>query len=299
MTLQRILIATDFSTGAAAGLQRGLALARTHGATATVVHVAGAPPQVAGAAALSGLSHLARLQELRAQRATALLEKAQKTFDDAGVKASTKLLEGPAAETIAKAAADLDAELVVMGARGVHAEHVFAVGSVTEAVVHRATTNVLVVRGDGDASSASFDKLLVATDLSPASKAVIPLAIDFAAPAAEVELLHVVDWGDEPPEIHGAYKPDGSFKELWAAAIAEAERDLGEVTTGVGHDGGAVTHRVVEGVASHAILARAKDAAIDLIAVGKRGKPTHDSVAERIVRHAPCSVLVARQALDE
>ena len=56
------------------------------------------------------------------------------------------LLEGPAEEAIAKAAEQLDADLVVVGTHGRTGFRRLALGSVAEGIVRRATCSVLVVR---------------------------------------------------------------------------------------------------------------------------------------------------------
>ena len=56
-------------------------------------------------------------------------------------------------------------------------------------------------------------------------------------------------------------------------------------------------HHVVEGVAAAEILKHAREDGHDLLVVGKHTEepPMHQSVAERVLRHATSSVLVARR----
>jgi nucleotide-binding universal stress UspA family protein len=296
MGIARIIVTTDFSAAAAAGLDRGLAIAALHDAEVVLLHVCSAGPTMANAAeiALGGPEALARMHQLRHDRARELHDRAVAEAKKRHAKLRGAFREGPAAEQIAAAAAEEDADLVVMSARGHHAEHVFPIGSVTEAVVRRAATNVLVARpGKGGV----FDRLLIATDLSEASRAVIPTAFELAGAQVDVELLHVVDWGDAP--IHGSHSLRDDFEEIWLATLAEARRELDELVVRVGKSGSTIRHEVVEGVPAATIVERARALDDGLLVVGKHvdTPPSHDSVAERVVRQAPSSVLVARRPL--
>jgi nucleotide-binding universal stress UspA family protein len=296
MGIARIIITTDFSAAAAAGLDRGLAIAALHDAEVVLLHVCGAGPTMANAAeiALGGPEALARMHQIRHDRARELHDRAVAEAKKRHANLRGAFREGPAAEQIAAAAAEENADLVVMSARGHHAEHVFPIGSVTEAVVRRVGTNVLVARpGKGGV----FDRLLIATDLSEASRAVIPTAFELAGPQADVELLHVVDWGDAP--IHGSHSLRDDFEEIWLATLAEARRELDELVVRVGKSGSTIRHEVVEGVPAATIVERARALEDGLLVVGKHveSPPSHDSVAERVVRQAPSSVLVARRPL--
>jgi nucleotide-binding universal stress UspA family protein len=83
------------------------------------------------------------LDKLSAQ-GEVLVERARKIAADSGVHATGELLEGSPAEAITQRATDFD--LVVMGSHGKGLFKRFAVGSVTEAVLHRITGPLLIVR---------------------------------------------------------------------------------------------------------------------------------------------------------
>ncbi|MEM9693126.1 MAG: universal stress protein [Myxococcota bacterium] len=287
----RIIIATDFSEGASAGVERGVALAQAHGATVHLAHVIGAAPT--DVAELSG--PFAEIQEIRRTAAEGGLSALSSELEGRGLTVERHLLEGRAAEQIAELVDDTSAQLVVMGARGHHAEQVFVIGSVTEAVVRRADTNVLVVR-----NRRPFHKVLLATDLSRASRSVVGLAVGLAEEEVEaVELVHVVDWGDTPPPVELPFgSPNPHFEQLWKAAIDKAGEELAQLAQRSAA-GGEVSHRVEQGVVAARLLERARATDADLVVVGKRRGPAprEDSVSERVVRHAPCTVLVARREL--
>jgi universal stress protein A len=141
----------------------------------------------------------------------------------------------------------------------------------------------------------SFHKILCPTDFSEGSREALRLAIENLGPDAQLVLVHV--W--QPPYVYGpdAGIPGSIFLETKTVAETELARWKGEaeqlgarrVTAVLAT--GAPWHEIVE-------LAR-RDTEVDLIAMGTHGRTglKHvllGSVAEKVVRHAPCPVLAAR-----
>ena len=296
--LKRVLVATDFSPQADVALSRAVGIAKVVGATLEGAHATGTPPSfAAGPEALTASqARLAEMQELRktgAEKAlAALLAKLEPELPG---RVTGRLLPGPPTRVLPARAVEIGADLLVTGARGRGGDQMFIIGSVAEGLVRRATTNVLVVRGDE--KNEGYRHILIATDLTEASEAAIPTSLLCAAPDADVELMHVVDWGLTGPEFEGASgSPMPDFEDLWQEAIQEARTELEGFLARARGSRASLRHRVVVGVAAAEILRHLKKAGPDLLVVGKhlRELPMHESVAERLVRHAPTSVLVAR-----
>ena len=138
--------------------------------------------------------------------------------------------------------------------------------------------------------------LLVPTDFSPYAERALDYAIALAsALRARVTLLHVISalyWatGDLPGALSAAV-----LEELEAVARQSLKQALQRVRD-AGLDGEAM---VVHGSPFECIVAAARDQGIDLIVMGSHGRTglRHvllGSVAERVVRLAPCPVLVTR-----
>jgi nucleotide-binding universal stress UspA family protein len=138
--------------------------------------------------------------------------------------------------------------------------------------------------------------LLVPTDFSPDAQRALDDAIALARVLhARVTLLHVisaVSWatGDLPGALSATV-----LEELEAVAQQSLEPALQRVRA-ARLDGEAL---VVHGSAFACIVAAARDQGIDLIVMGSHGRTglRHvllGSVAERVVRLAPCPVLVTR-----
>jgi nucleotide-binding universal stress UspA family protein len=138
--------------------------------------------------------------------------------------------------------------------------------------------------------------ILVPLDFSSYAEQALDSAIALAQkPQARVTLLHVI----QPPGVNvaGGIWPSATFlQELEAAITRDMEGYLARVTS-AGLAGEIV---VVHGVPFQEILDTAKARQVDLIIMGTHGRTglAHvllGSVAEKVVRLAPCPVLIARQ----
>jgi nucleotide-binding universal stress UspA family protein len=139
--------------------------------------------------------------------------------------------------------------------------------------------------------------VLVPLDFSTYAEQALDYAIALAQKLqARVTLLHVI----QPPafvNVEGGLWPTSTFlQDLEAAVTRDMEGYLARVTA-AGLEGEMV---VVHGVPFQEILDTAKARQVDLIIMGTHGRTglTHvflGSVAEKVVRLAPCPVLVARQ----
>jgi nucleotide-binding universal stress UspA family protein len=142
-----------------------------------------------------------------------------------------------------------------------------------------------------------FHKILCAVDFSSPSNEAMCAAADLVRGTdTELVLAHV--W--QPPYIYG---PDTAFpSDFFAESKRHAERDLGTWRASAEHLGAPrVSTALLTGNPWHELVELAKvDPRIDLIVVGTHGRTglTHallGSVAEKVVRYAPCPVLVTRK----
>ena len=139
--------------------------------------------------------------------------------------------------------------------------------------------------------------VLVPIDFSPYAEQALDYAIALAQRLqARVTLLHVI----EPPLVAGADMgawPSPAFvDELEVVITSDMESYLARVTSA----GLAGEMTVVHGVPFQEILDTAKARQVDLIIMGTHGRTglSHvlsGSVTEKVVRLAPCPVLIARQ----
>jgi nucleotide-binding universal stress UspA family protein len=129
-------------------------------------------------------------------------------------------------------------------------------------------------------------KILVATDFSPASDDAIAQAIALAKQMnASLEILHVVEIGTEPfPFGLLDIKDGGDF-------FAYVERELDRRADDARRAGVPCTTKSIDGKPAEEIVVRARNIGADLIVVGTHGRSgiAHaffGSVAEQVVRHA-------------
>lgn len=141
-------------------------------------------------------------------------------------------------------------------------------------------------------------RMLVPTDFSSPSDLALEYAADMASRyGASIHLLHVM----EDPALTAAY-PDVYFVEFPALRqemIEDAERRLAESLTQRVPANVKTTTHVVTGRPARVIAQEATDRGIDLIVMGTHGRGglAHlmlGSVAERVLRMAPCPVLTVR-----
>jgi universal stress protein A len=142
-----------------------------------------------------------------------------------------------------------------------------------------------------------FRKIVCPVDFSPPSNEAMCHAADLVRGSdSQLVLVHV--W--QQPFV---YPQDGAFpSDLLGESRRVAEQDLAAWRGAAEHLGAVrVRTELLTGVAWHEIVELAKrDPGVDLIVVGTHGRTglKHallGSVAEKVVRHAPCPVLVVRR----
>jgi nucleotide-binding universal stress UspA family protein len=139
-----------------------------------------------------------------------------------------------------------------------------------------------------------FRKILVGLDGSDGGHLALTRAIDMVRLTGGT--IHVISVEERVPayaatvgEVEDAQRFENQyFRPIHAEAEALAARD-----------GIALTHEIVPGHAAHIIVRRAAEGAFDLIVLGHTGHSRLHvmllgSTPDRVVEHAPCSVLVVR-----
>jgi universal stress protein A len=138
--------------------------------------------------------------------------------------------------------------------------------------------------------------VLVPTDLSPSAEQALDYAIRLARPLnARLILLHVIQPDPMAGVDMGVALPATSLQEVEAAVQGSLEAALARVTAA-----GLTAERVIRyGIPVQEIVDTARARRVDLIVMGTHGRTGFlhvllGSVAEKVIRLAPCSVLVVR-----
>lgn len=141
----------------------------------------------------------------------------------------------------------------------------------------------------------TLKRILLPTDFSDTAQHALGYAREMAERfGAEVHVLHVV--ADPTPHEWAVGAATLVVSDLLKTWEADAERHLGAISL----DGIETVRAIRVGHAFFEILQYATDNAIDMIVMGThgRGPVKHlllGSVAEKVVRKAPCPVLTVRQ----
>jgi universal stress protein A len=143
-----------------------------------------------------------------------------------------------------------------------------------------------------------FKKILVPTDFSAGADAAMRLASDLSLRfAAPLTLVYVFERANYPlPNEYVVYTTEQVDRMLvqFNQLLAQAQQ------TALDASAHSVTTRLVQGWAPGEITRLAKEGGFDLIVMGTHGRTglKHillGSVAERVVRTAPCPVLTVRK----
>ena len=295
MTLTTIVVGVDLSVPSEQAVDRAAALAQLHGAKLVLVHgqADDAPipnTDVAMLEQLGEVSAAVRVEEARrlADRAAQLAAK--------GLDVDVASRVGPPGEVVANVAVELHAELIVVGTHGHTGISRFLLGSVATAILRHAPCDVLVCRGTSGPSP--FLRPLVATDFSATSMRALRNAAALTAPGAAIEVVHA--W-QLPAGSWGATLL-GQARFPWStvrdAVVSGAQTQADALVAGHADLGHPLHVDLVQGPPASVITHAAEKGGHDLIAIGTHGlrgfrRLLLGSVAESVIRHAPCSVLVA------
>src|SRR5690242_6658461 len=167
ISVERVLVATDFSPAAQRAVDVAAEWARQMRAQLRIVHVTPAKGWLRGAWGLKP-----KVIDSIQRHATNALKNAADSADPSRViELSTGVLTGPAARSIIRAARDFRADLLVTGARGERdGNGEQPLGGTSSKLLVEAATPLLLVRGTPKGAGAG---VVAALDLSPHSRAVL------------------------------------------------------------------------------------------------------------------------------
>jgi nucleotide-binding universal stress UspA family protein len=301
--MSTILLATDFSVHAEIARARAAQLARRLGARVICVHATimdNARPD--GFELASGHVEEFRTavqRDVAAKRSQ--LDAMARELEAQGIAAEARLLDGPPADAVCDAAREFDAELVILGSHGHTGFERLLLGSVAERIVRICHTSVLVARRPLN-EMAGFRSVLALTDFQEPAQRAMALAMTLADDDAEVDVLHCWHLSEV---VHASAEPLvglAMYANLTRDVHATMERRGQELVKSWQTARRQVRFHLEEGrpAAAAQQFIESQSRPYDLIAVGTHGRRgvkrwLLGSVAETTVRHATCSVLIARE----
>jgi nucleotide-binding universal stress UspA family protein len=295
--IKTILVATDFSPTARAGVDWAIEVASEHDASIRLVHglllahrmtdYVPAPPDFTEA-----------LQAAAAARLEEVCQRVRK----AGVEVSSDLRLGLPSQAILEAAREEQADLLVIGTRGLSGVSHLLLGSTAERVVQHASCPVLSVHPGDHERHRRIRTILVPTDFSRDAELATAAANRFFGEDFEGARLVLVHAYHLPFE-YTAYGTIPTSVDYTKDVEGSAEERLAETAAGLADLGPEIETRAVEGYPPDVIVEAAESVGADLIAMGTHGRTglAHlflGSTAERVVQHARCPVLTVRQRRD-
>jgi nucleotide-binding universal stress UspA family protein len=288
--IARILCACDFSGYSRRALQQACRIAERHGSSLTVLHVI--PASLPATGPFAALTNPALLYPNVRQDALASLRRFVDRTGPATRPAQVEVREGAPPAEIVRRAAELQADLLVLGTHGRGGFEKWALGSVAERVLRKARCPVLTVpaRGPLPSGAALFGTIVWPTDFSPAATAALPYATSLARQdRARLLLLHVVAHEAEPG-------PPGSPPDL-ATELQERARECLRRAVPLDLRRHCTVEEIVAVGKPHREIARiGRERGAELIVMGAQGADALDllifgSTAQRVVRIASCPVL--------
>lgn len=290
MRFPKILCPTDFSPGSERALRVAARMANTADAELVMVHAWHIPPS---AFAGEYIFPPHTIEDIVDDSQRGLDEAVRQAAMHGARRVSGRLLSGTPWVEIVDQLEKEAFDLCVIGTHGRTGLARIFLGSVAEKVIRHAPCSVLVVRPDTEVDR--FSHVLVPIDFSEGARAALERAAQLVDPAGTITVLHVI-------EVPVAYSGEITIPDLARNLDKRATAALEEEAARLARETPA-TVRIRSRIGypgAQTLAALDADSSIDLVVMGSHGRTgiarvLLGSVAEKVVRHARCPVLIARK----
>jgi nucleotide-binding universal stress UspA family protein len=289
ITIERVLVATDFSKAGQRAVDVAAEWARATRSQLRIVHVT--PPKGWFGAAWGLKASVA--DAIQHHAANALKQTAERADPRRDLELSTAVLSGPAARSISRAAQDYRADLLVVGSRGERdANGEPTLGGTAAKLLATAPTPLLLVRRPHKDPVAG---VVAAVDLSPHSSVVLEWA-ELMAAGRHLYAYHAYDVPFAARlEAYGL--ASGAIDVYSEQARSQCDAELAHLVTSTAPTG--IKSRVVERGEPALLLRRyIESARPSLVVLGKHARGTRSSraraggnVCQLIAGSVPADVL--------
>lgn len=279
--MQRILVATDFSTRSERALRRAVMLARQLCAPLDLVHVVDDDQP-------------RKLLDARRDAASGFLEQmALGVRKKNGIHCDPRIILGEAFDAIIRVSEELSSDLIVIGAHRRQILRDVFIGTTAERIIRSGSRPVLMVNA---VAAGPYSRILAPIDLAASSAAAMDAMQTLGlARGAAVDALHLF----EPiaaEKMDRAALPPAEKKAYLTAEQAQGEQRLREILAGAGVNPDRCIVRPRESRIVEQICDVAKETKADLIVMGTRGRTglarmVLGSVAEEVLRQSDRDVL--------
>jgi nucleotide-binding universal stress UspA family protein len=240
-----------------------------------------------------------RMFDALREHATQHLELVAEDLRTLGLEVETEVIFGWPATCIVEFATNRDAALIAMVTHGYSGMRRWALGSVTDKVVHAARVPVFVVRGSEHPVSdepLALRRILVPLDGSAFSRQALPVATDLATrTGAALHLVQAASGHDYPPIVRSIL-PGGKQEPPTQESIEWAEQQINADADEVRQAGHTVSAHASGGYPADVIIEEANQQHCDLIVMATHGysgvqRWSLGSVADKVL-HATTTPLL-------
>lgn len=298
MKIKKILWPTDGSRESEESLRFSLYLARLFGSDIACLHVCQVPAPF--------IDFYSGYEEVIADIVKHDEERFGKEFERLGkehpeLKLSSSIVRGSVAEWIMETSKSEDADLIVMGKRGLGLIGSMLLGSNTLKALRDSSVPVLSVKSDRDKKEYDIKKILVPLDTGDTADSALHYALWLAGKTgASVTVLYVL-WIDVniceiTPELVTELKQRAG--KVLGDRVDKIKSEYPEIYGEAPTEN--IETRIESGVSpALKVTAYARDNGIDLIVLNTHGRKGFDRIvlgseAEKIIREAPCPVLAMK-----
>jgi nucleotide-binding universal stress UspA family protein len=291
MTFRKLLCPVDFSPGSQHALQVATRMAREADAELVLVHAWYVPPAAFGGEYPIPIDLVQEVVADVQRRLAAATDDATRL---GAPRVTSRVLHGVPWDQIVEAAReDPPVDLIVMATHGRSGLARVLLGSVAEQVIRHAPCSVLAARAPGGVQP--FRKVLCPIDFSEESRHALARVAELAVPGgAGITLLHVIE-----PAITLSNLPMGenNLPAVDRRVAGELARWASDLENQVSVPVNTEIRIGRPGVQTLGVLDA--DPSFDLVVMGSHGRTgirrvLLGSVAEKVLRHAACPVLIVR-----
>jgi nucleotide-binding universal stress UspA family protein len=218
-----------------------------------------------------------------------------------GLDVAVDVRFGPAADVIVEAALGQPVTMIVMATHGYSGFKRWALGSVTDKVIHATATPVFIVRAEAQAREQTPKRIMVPLDGSALARQALPLATALATSSgAELLLMHAIAAPIEAyPGFPARGRPIPQLAEVLAALRDHAASDLGAHADKLRAHGILVSTQVIQGYAADVLVDEATRRGVDLIVMATHGysglkRWALGSVADKVLHATTTPLLLVR-----
>ena len=143
----KILVCVDGSEQSQRALEEAIKIAQERELEkALIIYVASTPSTVPEVYSRQFIELEKELEKKVREKGEEILSQAQEEFKKNGLEADTILQFGHPSETITRVASEQEIDLIVIGSRGLGGLKALLLGSVSNAVAQKTSSNVLIVK---------------------------------------------------------------------------------------------------------------------------------------------------------